>query len=408
MNKISKYTDCLPKGFLAFGLNSGIKKGKKDIAIFYSEKPAFAFGLFTKNIVKAAPIIVSMDHLNENHKSIRAILANSGNANACTGARGIDDARSMCNELAKYLSINTNQILIASTGVIGKFLPMDNVKQGIKRLSSYILSGKNDYLSAVESIMTTDTFPKIFCKKFSIGGREVTLSGCAKGAGMIHPNLSPFHATMLCFIFTDALISYSLLQKAIKKSAQSSFNCISVDGDTSTNDTVFILSNGIANEKKIVGYNEDFHKFQRALDEVCNELSKMIVRDGEGATHMIEIEVKNAKSNLEAHKIASTIATSPLVKTAFFGQDANWGRIIACCGRSGVNLDPSKIDIYLCGVLVAKNGMAVNFSEDKLKDLLAQKDVSVVLDLHRGSSGIKFYTCDLSLDYVRINANYRT
>lgn len=406
-----------PKGFHACGIHCGIKKnGKNDLSIFYSATPCTAAGVFTKNLVKAAPVIVSKKNIKN---KISAIIANSGCANACTGKRGIKDAEEMCAITAKMLNVKPLNILVASTGVIGQFLPMNKIKNGIKNifseLSNYqIIKFDNSIilksptrklvLSAVEGIMTTDTFVKVQSSEFGIRGSKATIWGCCKGAGMIHPDM----ATMLCFVLTDVSISKKLLAEALKSAVDKSFNRISVDGDTSTNDCVFLLANGAAGNKPIIKKDDSFFAFALQLEKICLGLAKKIVSDGEGATKIIVVAVKNAASESDARKIAATVATSPLVKTAMFGNDANWGRIIAAAGRSGAKINPSKMDIYFGGMLVAKNGAGTNFSEKKAKEILNKKEVTVTLDLKSGHKCFTYYASDLTFDYVKINASYRS
>ncbi|MDD2524516.1 MAG: bifunctional glutamate N-acetyltransferase/amino-acid acetyltransferase ArgJ, partial [Endomicrobiaceae bacterium] len=334
----------LPKGFSCNGMHSGIAKdkNKKDLALFFSSSPATVAGMFTGSLVKAAPVLVDMSKLKK-YKDFQAIIANSGCANACTGQRGKKDAEHISKETANNLNISTNSVLVASTGVIGNFLPVDKMVKALPALIKII--SKKDEKSAVGSIMTTDSFAKIASKKIKVAKGEIIIWGCAKGAGMIHPDLKGLHATMLSFILTDAQIEQKQLQKITDISIQQSFNCISVDGDTSTNDTVLVMANGQSNTGKLS--KQDTDNFQEAINEVTLKLAKMIAKDGEGATKMIEISVINTKKHEDAEKIASTIATSPLVKTAFFGSDANWGRILAAIGRSGININPDKVDIYI-------------------------------------------------------------
>lgn len=395
----------LPKGFSCNGMHSGIakNKNKKDLALFFSSSPATVAGMFTGSLVKAAPVLVDMSKLKK-YKNFQAIIANSGCANACTGQRGKKDAEHISNEVAKNLNITTNSVLVASTGVIGDFLPVNKMVEALPALIKII--SKKDEKSAVGSIMTTDSFAKIATKKIKVAKGEIIIWGCAKGAGMIHPDLKGLHATMLSFILTDAQIEQKQLQKITDISIQQSFNCISVDGDTSTNDTVLVMANGQSNTGKL--NKQDLEKFQEAINEVTLKLAKMIAKDGEGATKMIEIEVRNAKKHTDAETIASTIATSPLVKTAFFGSDANWGRILAAIGRSGININPDKVDIYIGNIITAKDGMAIKFNEKKAKSLLNKKECKITIDLKSGKEWARYYTCDFSYDYVKVNGSYRS
>ncbi|MDO8733964.1 MAG: bifunctional glutamate N-acetyltransferase/amino-acid acetyltransferase ArgJ, partial [Elusimicrobiota bacterium] len=345
----------LPKGFFVNGLHCGIKKNEKnDISIFYSEKPCVAAGVFTKNIFKAAPVIVSQKNIKN---KIYAIVANSGCANACTGERGISDAKKICELTADKLNIKPENILVASTGVIGQYLPMHKIENGIKKLVSQFQKSEM-VSSAVEGIMTTDTFPKIASSIFHLPSSICHIWACAKGSGMIEPNL----ATMLSFILTDAQITKEALSRALKIVVEKSFNCLTVDGDTSTNDTVFVLANGDA-KNKLISDGKNFQLFCDKLTAVCIELTKMLARDGEGATKLIAVNVSGAKNIYDAKKIAKTVANSPLVKTAIFGNDANWGRIVAAIGRSEVKVDSRKVDVSFGNLCVFKKGRPVIFSE---------------------------------------------
>jgi glutamate N-acetyltransferase/amino-acid N-acetyltransferase len=397
-----------PKDFAANGLHCGIakKKIKKDIALFYSKRPALAAGMFTSNLVKAAPVIVSQKHL-DTSEYVRAIVANSGCANACTGDPGLRDAKEECYIAAEALKVKPAEILVASSGVIGQFPSMPKVKNGIRRLAQDMNKDIVQEENAVRAIMTTDTFPKIASTSVLINGTKITVWGCVKGAGMIHPSLVP-HATMLSFILTDAVVTRSALKKSLQAAAEVSFNCVSVDGDTSTNDTVFLVANGAAENACIKDFGKAYNAFAQAVSSVCRDLARMIARDGEGATRLIEIRVANAANGAAAKKIAATVATSPLVKTAFFGCDANWGRILAACGRAGVPMNPETVDIYLGDICVCRHGMANRFSEAKARKLLEKKEVVVTIDLGQGKARGVYYTCDFSFDYVKINADYRT
>ena len=398
----------LPKGFKVGGVKCGIyEKGvKKDIAVFVSETPASAAGMFTKSVTKAAPVIFDINLLSKS-KKINAVIVNSGCANACTGKKGLDDAAKMAQLTQKAFNLPDNSVLVGSTGVIGQYLQMDKIVRGVEALKNAVGTKSIDEKNAAQAIMTTDTYPKYISKKFKINGGLATVWGCAKGAGMIHPSMSfnGLHATMLSYILTDAYIETKTLQKCLETAVKQSFNCISVDGDTSTNDTVIILANG-ASGVKLSGAN--LKTFQNALNEITLSLAKDIARDGEGATKFVEIEVSGAASAAGAAQIASTIATSPLFKTAIFGRDANWGRIIAAAGRAGVNFDPYKADIFVGSLKVCKKGQAVVFDESKAKKILNKKEIKITLNLNDGKYSAKYYTCDFSLDYVKINADYRS
>lgn len=391
----------LLKGFFANGLHCGIKKnGKKDLSLFYSEKPCIASGVFTKNIFKAAPVIVSQKNIKN---KIHCIVANSGCANACTGERGISDAKKICELTADKLNVKPENILVASTGVIGQYLPMAKIKIGIKNLTQELKNSRTQELSAVEGIMTTDTIIKVQSSEFRVQGSNITIWGCAKGSGMIEPNL----ATMLSFILTDAQITKEALSRALKIATELSFNCLTVDGDTSTNDTVFVLANGAA-KNKLISDGKNFQLFCAQLTAVCIELTKMLARDGEGATKLINVNVRGAKNIYDAKKIAKTVANSPLVKTAIFGNDANWGRIVAAIGRSEVKVDSKKVDVSFGNLCVFKKGRPVSFSEEIAKKIILQKVVSININLNSGNKTTTVYTCDFSEDYIKINASYRT
>lgn len=401
----------LPKGFKVGGVRSGIssKQGKKDLAIFLSEVPASAAGMFTKCVAKAAPVLVDIERMKKGGK-FSAIIANSGCANACTGKKGKADALTMCDETANAFSLKKNEVLCASTGVIGQYINMSKLKAGIKILNKAVGTSKQNEKDASTAIMTTDTYNKVVSKKVKTAKGEITVWGCVKGAGMIHPDMqglaTKLHATMLSFILTDAEIENKTLQKMLEKAVEQSYHCVSVDGDTSTNDTVIVLANGQSKAGKLS--KPDLDKFSKTLDSLTLDLAKMIAKDGEGATKFIEIEVKNVKTKEEARKIGATVATSPLFKTAMFGADANWGRVLAAAGRAGVNFNPDKVDIYIGGVHTFKQGLALNFSESKAKKALLKKDIKVVIDLKTGKESIKYYTCDFSYEYVRINGDYRS
>ena len=399
-----------PTGFLASGVCCGIKSQASDLALIFSENDCVASGLFTSNIVKAAPVLVSQKHLSGG--SARAIIANSGNANACTGADGMSDAMEVVKAVARVLKIEEEQVLIASTGVIGVRLPVDKVMAGIPE-AARLLSRQGEKEASM-AILTTDSFAKKYAVEIDIDGVPVRIGGMAKGSGMIHPNL----ATMLAFITTDVNISKTALDLALQLACRDSFNMITVDGDTSTNDSVFVMASGAAGNEKIDLKNPDlgnpgaglgpFDAFVQGLTLVARELSHMIVRDGEGATKFVEIRVKSAPSESDARKIARTVATSNLVKTAIFGADANWGRILAAAGRSGVTFDPDKVDIYLGAIKVAQGGCGFPFSDGEAREVLEKKDITITIDLNSGCAGAAAWTCDLSYDYVRINASYRS
>lgn len=389
-------------GFMFSGVSAGIKEGEeRDLALFYSLTPATVAGLFTTNRVKAAPVLI--DRARMRRGLCQAIIANSGNANACTGERGMRDARAIADATAEALRIPRELVMVSSTGVIGKPLPMDRILSHIPRLIGNL--SPHSLLDAAKAIMTTDTFPKVKMERCSIGQREIRICGVAKGSGMIMPRM----ATLLCFVMTDAAIERVYLQKALSDATDLSFNRITVDGDTSTNDTVLVLANGMAENRLISFKSAGYSRFRDLLTEVLLELAKMIVKDGEGATKFIEVRVEGARSEADAKKAALTVANSSLVKTAFFGGDANWGRIAAAIGRSGVPIKPNAIDILLGDVPVALGGMATGEShQEEAGRVLKGDSVVVTIRLHQGDAHISIYTCDLSPEYVKINAHYRT
>jgi glutamate N-acetyltransferase / amino-acid N-acetyltransferase len=390
-----------PIGFQASGIHCGVKKARKDVALIFTETPAVAAAMFTTNCVVAAPVVVDRKQM-EKSQVVRAILVNSGNANACTGERGMQDAWTMVKNTAHALRIAESEVLVASTGVIGQYLPMDNITRGIELAVEHLGS---DGTGAAEAIRTTDTFSKEAAVRCMIGGMRVTVGGMAKGSGMIAPNM----ATMLAFVTTDVLITPEVLQAATRQAVDRSFHRISVDGDTSTNDMVGVLANGRAGNPIIDSVtNTGYPAFYQALEHVLVELSKMIVMDGEGATKFVEIRVVSADSEAEAAQAARTVANSSLVKTALNGEDANWGRILAAIGRSGITFDPDKVEIDFGDVPILRSNYQIDFSEEKAKEVLARRDIVITIRLHRGNASAFFWTCDLSKEYVAINANYRT
>ncbi len=394
--------DVFIPGFMFSGISAGIKEGEeRDLALFYSVRPSTAAAVFTTNRVKAAPVLI--DRARMRRGLCQAIIANSGNANACMGKRGMRDARAMVDATAKALRIPRGLVLVSSTGVIGKPFPIDKILPRIPALIDNLSS--HALFDAVKAIMTTDRFPKVKMQKRSIGGREIRICGVAKGAGMIMPRM----ATMLCFVMTDAAIERALLQKALSDATDLSFNRITVDGDTSTNDTVLVLANGVAKNRPVSPKSADYSLFRDALSEVMLELAKMIVKDGEGATKLIEVKVEGARSKADAKKVAVSIANSNLVKAAFFGGDANWGRIAAAIGRSGVRINPKAFDILLNHVPVVLGGVGTDERlQEEAGQVLKLNTVTVTIRLHQGSVHTSIYTCDLSIDYVKINAHYRT
>ncbi|WP_347490027.1 bifunctional glutamate N-acetyltransferase/amino-acid acetyltransferase ArgJ [Desulfoscipio sp. XC116] len=389
-----------PLGFTASGAVAGIKHERKDVALIYSEREASAAGVFTANIVKAAPVLLTMQHI-ESGKA-RAVVANSGNANACVGPRGLEDARAMAAEAAGLLQIPEEQVLVASTGVIGQLMPMDRVLSGIRRAAAEL--SRDGGVDAAAAVMTTDTVSKEAAVTVELGGVKATIGGMAKGSGMIHPNM----ATMLCFITTDAAIEADWLHKALTTAVERTFNMITVDGDTSTNDMLVVLANGAAGNRVIDGANSNYAAFVAALEAVCRKLAVAVAADGEGATRLLEVRVRGASSERDARLVARAVASSSLVKAAVFGKDANWGRIICAAGYSGAGFNPESVDIYVGDVQVAENGGGLPFSEERAAEVLGGDEVVFTIDLHNGDSCAAAWGCDLTYDYVRINGSYRT
>ncbi len=394
-----------PKGFKAGSVHCGLKRDKKnhDIGIIYSEQPCKTAALFTTNQIAAAPIKLSRKVVKNG--TAHAIVVNSGNANACTGKKGERDAESMALLTSRHLNIKPDEVIVASTGIIGHHLPMAKIKSGISK-SAECLGDKNTHaISIAKAIMTTDLVTKQIAVKTKIGGKEVTIGAIAKGSGMISPDM----ATMFCFITTDAAISLNTLRSCIKKSTESSFNQITVDGHMSTSDMVAILANGMAKNRTIISSTKsDLTLFQKALDYVTETMAKEIVKDGEGATKFIQIEIHEAKSVSDAKKIARTIAESPLVKTAINGEDPNWGRIVSAAGYAGVTLDESRLKLSVNKVTIYKNGLPVTPAPKRLKSVMKKKEITIQLYLGTGSKSTTLWTCDLSKEYVSINADYHT
>jgi glutamate N-acetyltransferase/amino-acid N-acetyltransferase len=396
-----RFSVTAPKGFLAGTARCGLKKAGEDLAIIFSERPAVAAAVFTRNLAQAAPVLVSREHLR--YRTHRAIVINSGGANACTGDEGLNDARAMAGMVSDYFSCDDREVLVASTGVIGVRLDMSKIRAGVREATGQLSREAGPRVA--EAIMTTDTRPKRANKSLKLGGRVVKIAGVAKGAGMIHPNM----ATLLAFVTTDAAISKAALQASLKRAVKVSFNRVTVDGDTSTNDTLAVLANGAAENEPITKpEGDDFESFTKTLTDVCRDLAIQVARDGEGARKLITIRVRHAPNERDAEKIAATIATSPLVKTAIAGSDANWGRILAAAGRSGVKFDPSKVEIKLGELAVARRGMGLPFSEARALEILKRDEVMITLDLRQGEAEVTEWTCDLTEDYIRINADYRS
>jgi glutamate N-acetyltransferase / amino-acid N-acetyltransferase len=391
-----------PQGFRAAGIHCGIKKpGLLDLALVVSGRSGPIAGVFTQNQVVAAPVIVDRLHLRKG--TGRAILVNSGNANACTGAKGLAAAKTTATLVARHMSIPSHHVFIGSTGVIGRRLPVDRIIKGIPQLLTQ-LSDRGG-LDAARAIMTTDLRPKSIVLQDTIGGRLITIGGMAKGSGMIHPNM----ATMLGYFTTDASITRRALQQALMRAVNESFNCISVDGDTSTNDTVLCLANGMAENRTIREGTGDFRRFLLLLTEACQSLALAICRDGEGVTKVVDIQVTGAAAVADARQVAQTIATSNLVKTALFGEDANWGRVMAAIGRAGVPIIPSKLNVSFGGVPMVRRGMGLGLAaERRIAKVFRQKEFTIAVDIGQGRHRAHMWTTDLSFDYVRINASYRS
>jgi glutamate N-acetyltransferase/amino-acid N-acetyltransferase len=390
-----------PLGFRAAGMYCGIRKVKKDIAMIVSDTPATVAGVFTLNKTQAAPVLVDKIQLKRS-PICSAIVVNSGNANASTGERGLNDAWEMIRATAVALNIPESHVMISSTGVIGQYMPMDKVSPAISELAGKL--SKDGNMDAAEAIMTTDTFAKEAAVKFTLAGRTVTIGGVAKGSGMIAPNM----ATMLAFVTTDIALEQSLLTKALRGANNRSFNRITVDGDMSTNDMVLVLANGMAKNAPVVDNSEEYQLFAAALEYVLIKLAKMIAKDGEGATKLIEIMVKGAKSEEEAAQAAKAVANSNLVKTAMHGADANWGRILAAVGYSGIDFNPDEVEIAFGELPVLRRNYEIVLDEEKAKDLLLKDNVMIVINLNQGTQFARFWTCDLTKEYVHINASYRS
>jgi len=396
---------CAAKGFKANGVHCGIRKNrtKKDLALIVSETKANAAAVYTTNLVKGAPLTVTKNHIKDGYA--QAIICNSGNANTCN-ANGIEIAEEMSALCANALSISKDDIVVASTGVIGQTLDITPIKNGIPSLTEGLSDNGSDF--AAEAIMTTDTIDKQIAVEFEIDGKVCHIGGIAKGSGMIHPNM----ATMLVFITTDAKISTDILQKALSSDISNTFNMVSIDGDTSTNDMVTVLANGMAQNNEINQEGEAFDTFMKALNTVTVHLCRMIAGDGEGATKLLECKVDGAKNKDTAKGVAKSVICSSLLKAAMFGADANWGRVLCAIGYSGEDVDVEKIDVSFRSkkgdILVCKNGAGVDFSEEKAKEILLEKEIEILVSLNDGDAFSTAWGCDLTYDYVKINGDYRT
>jgi glutamate N-acetyltransferase/amino-acid N-acetyltransferase len=391
-----------PKGFQACGVHTGLKRKRKDLALLVCEQLASAAAVYTTNQFQAAPIQVTKETLHASSGKIRAVLINSGNANACTGPQGLEDAYTMRDKAAEHIGVKPEEVAIASTGVIGQLLPMETLLNGIDLLEP--IHEETGAESFAEAILTTDTGTKCTGVEYTEGGATVTIAGVAKGSGMIHPNM----ATMLGFITTDAVIAPNVLQRALKQSVDASFNSITVDGDSSTNDMVLALASGLTEMDEIIEGAPAYDRFCQALTDVCTDLAKAIARDGEGATKLIEVEVVGAKTDEAARMIAKQVVGSSLVKTAVYGQDANWGRIIAAIGASEQPINVNHVDIRIGSQHVLMESAPVWFDEALATEEMGQDVVSIQIRLQDGTGQGQAYGCDLTYDYVKINASYRT
>jgi glutamate N-acetyltransferase / amino-acid N-acetyltransferase len=409
MIKIEPSIDSV-KGFRVAGVHAGLKKDNAlDFAVIRSNIDCVTAGVFTTNKVKAAPVLLGMERLNQNPEKIRAVVINSGNANACTGWKGMDNARKTSDMIAEQLEVDTEQVLVMSTGVIGQPLPMTAITNGVELACDGL--GK-DWEATATAIMTTDTHPKWASAHVMTAHGDYTIAGIVKGAGMIAPNM----ATMLSVVVTDAKLTLLQTQESLKTASQQSYNRIVVDGDTSTNDTVFLMANGMSTTVIDDGY--DMQTFQKALNALTQYLAQQVVRDGEGVTKFITLDIKNAESQEIAEKIGHTIASSVLTKTAFYGNDANWGRIIASAGRAGVSFDPDKSSLFISpgeelfeddyGLLIFENGMPTDYQESQASEVMAEGSIYITLDCGMGDGQATIWTCDISHEYVSINADYRT
>lgn len=401
IKKMEKGTIVTPAGFQASGMHTGVKRKRNDLGMIYCDVPASAAALYTQNIIQAAPLHVTKESIAEEGK-LQAVIVNSGNANACTGKQGKKDAYTMRRSTAEQLSLPEHTVAVSSTGVIGLDMPMDYIIPNIKNL--HLAMDEKAAAAFNESILTTDTGSKSACHQTVIDGQTVTMAGSAKGSGMIEPNMG----TMLAFVTTDAAIESDMLHLALKEVTAKTFNCITVDGDTSTNDMVLTMASGKAENESLTPAHDDWETFTGLLQHTCEDLAKMIARDGEGATKLIEVEVNGANDDDEAVKAAKTIVGSSLVKTAVYGADPNWGRIIAAVGRSGVNADAGTIDVSLGSIPLMENSQPLAFSETEASDYLMNDDIIITVNLNVGNGCGKAWGCDLTYDYVRINASYRT
>ena len=398
---------CAAKGYKASGVHCGIRKNrtKRDIALILSDVKCAAACTYTRNLVKGAPLTVTKSNISDG--MAQAVICNSGNANTCN-ANGIEIAEGMCDLVAKELGIDKTDVVVASTGVIGQPLSLEPIAAGMKELADGLAYGEAASVNAAEAIMTTDTVKKEVAVKFEVGGVECKIGGIAKGSGMIHPDM----ATMLVFITSDCAVSSEMLQKALSADIKDSFNMVSVDGDTSTNDMVCLMANGLAGNACIEKEGEDFETFKKALAMVTRTLCRMIASDGEGATKMLDCKVSGAPDEKTAKIIAKSVICSSLVKAAMFGSDANWGRVLCAIGYSGAEIDISRVDVDFMSdkgtIAVCRGGAGVEFSEEKAKEILLEKDIFILCELNQGEGKAEAWGCDLTYDYVKINGDYRT
>ncbi len=407
MNKIDGGVTA-PKGFMAAGAQANIKyENRKDMALIFSERPCRAAGTFTSNVVKAACVTWDKEIV-DNSPYARAVIVNAGIANACTGKQGYEYCDATAKKAAEMLDIPKESVLVASTGVIGMQLPIEKIEKGVELLAAAKASDRAAAQAAAEAIMTTDTKDKQVAVTFEIGGKTVTIGGMCKGSGMIHPNM----CTMLAFLTTDIAIKKELLQEALREDIQDTYNMVSVDGDTSTNDTVLVLANGMAGNEEITEKNQDYERFLEALHFVNETLAKKMAGDGEGATALFEAKVIHAHTKEQAKTIAKSVICSSLTKAAIFGHDANWGRILCAMGYSGASFNPEEVELFFQSksgsIQIYKDGVAVNYSEEEATKILSEEEVTVLIDMKSGEEEACAWGCDLSYDYVRINADYRS
>ena len=395
-----------PKGFTAAGVCASVKpsnKTKRDVALIYCEKKCTAAAVYTKNLVKSSAILVTQNHLADGYA--QAVIVNSGNANTCN-ADGVEKAEKMCSLAAAALGVDSNDVIVASTGVIGQVLPIEPIEKGVAMMKGNL--SKEGGTDAAEAIMTTDTVKKEMAMEMTLGGKTVTVGGIAKGSGMIHINMG----TMLSFVTTDAAISSEMLYEALKEAVEDSYNMVSVDGDTSTNDTLAIMASGLAGNPEITEKNQDYRDFVEGITEAFKQLAKKLAGDGEGATKLLICTVTGAKTKKDAVMVSKSVICSSLLKAAMFGADANWGRVLCAVGYSGADVDVTKVDVdfkSLKGeIAVCRNGAGIEFSEEKAKEILLEKEIEILVNVGDGEGKAQAYGCDLTYDYVKINGDYRT